>query len=104
MPMCASLGITAETTTAERVELSLEWSEALCTSNHILHGGAIMALADSAGGSVAFFNLPHGATGTSTIESKTTQTQTVLRPRTRHSPAEATQADPTHSSLPSVKN
>ncbi len=71
MPLCATLGITADTLTADRVELSLEWSETLCTSNHILHGGAIMALADSAGGAAAFFNLPDGATGTSTIESKT---------------------------------
>jgi uncharacterized protein (TIGR00369 family) len=30
-----------------------------------------MALADSAGGACAFTNLPEGATGTSTIESKT---------------------------------
>ncbi len=71
MPLCATLGITANTLTAERVELSMEWSETLCTSNHLLHGGAVMALADSAGGAAAFFNLPAGATGTSTIESKT---------------------------------
>lgn len=30
-----------------------------------------MALADSAGGAAAFANLPEGASGTSTIESKT---------------------------------
>lgn len=71
MPLCSTLGITATTLTAERVELSLEWSEALCTSNHILHGGAVMALADSAGGAAAFLSLPEGAIGTSTIESKT---------------------------------
>lgn len=67
MPVCATLGITAELLTAERVEVSLEWAEALCTPNHILPGGAIMALADSAGGSNAFFKLP---AGTSTIDSK----------------------------------
>ncbi len=71
MPLCRTLGITANTLTAERVELSLEWSATLCTTNHILHGGAVMALADSAGGAAAFFNLPTGTTGTSTIESKT---------------------------------
>lgn len=71
MPMCATLGITARTLTAGRVELSMEWSESLCTSNHLLHGGALMALADSAGGATAFLNLPDGAIGTSTIESKT---------------------------------
>jgi uncharacterized protein (TIGR00369 family) len=36
-----------------------------------LHGGTVMALADSAGGACAFLNLPPGAAGTSTIESKT---------------------------------
>jgi uncharacterized protein (TIGR00369 family) len=36
-----------------------------------MHGGAVMALADAAGGLAAFLNLPEGAVGTSTIESKT---------------------------------
>jgi 1,4-dihydroxy-2-naphthoyl-CoA hydrolase len=42
----------------------------LCTSGHILHGGAIMAFADTLGAVGAFLNLPQGA-GTTTIESKT---------------------------------
>ncbi len=42
----------------------------LCTSGHILHGGAIMAFADTLGAIGAFLNLPEGA-GTTTIESKT---------------------------------
>lgn len=42
----------------------------LCTAGHILHGGAIMAFADSLGAIGAFLNLPQGA-GTTTIESKT---------------------------------
>lgn len=71
MPLCDTLGVTADNLTADRVELSLQWSEAFCTSNHLLHGGVVMALADSAGGAAAFLNLPDGATGTSTIESKT---------------------------------
>ena len=71
MPLCDTLGITADTLTPELVELTMHWSEQLCTSNHLLHGGALMALADSAGGAAAFLNLPDGATGTSTIESKT---------------------------------
>jgi uncharacterized protein (TIGR00369 family) len=36
-----------------------------------LHGGAIMALADTAGAVAAFLNLPEDATGTTTVESKT---------------------------------
>lgn len=51
--------------------LSLDWAPHLCTVGGILHGGVIMALADSAGGACALLNLPHDASGTTTIESKT---------------------------------
>jgi uncharacterized protein (TIGR00369 family) len=61
----------ADEYTPDRVVLSLEWAPSLCTSGGLLHGGVIMALADSAGGACAFLNLPGDATGTSTIESKT---------------------------------
>jgi uncharacterized protein (TIGR00369 family) len=71
MPLCATLGITAESFVPERVTLTLGWSAELCTNGGVLHGGALMALADSAGGASAFLNLPDGAIGTSTIESKT---------------------------------
>lgn len=71
MPLAETLGITIEQYTPERVVLALQWAPALCTSNGILHGGTIMALADSAGGACALLNLPDGATGTITIESKT---------------------------------
>jgi uncharacterized protein (TIGR00369 family) len=71
MPLCATLGIRAEVYTADQVVLSLDWAPSLCTANGVLHGGAIMALADSAGGACAFLNLPEDAAGTATIESKT---------------------------------
>ena len=71
MPMAETLGITAAEFTPDRVVLHLDWQAALCTSGGLLHGGALMALADSAGAACAFLNLPDGATGTSTIESKT---------------------------------
>ena len=71
MPLCATLGVRAEEYTADQVVLSLDWAPSLCTANGILHGGAIMALADSAGGACAFLNLPADAVGTATIESKT---------------------------------
>jgi uncharacterized protein (TIGR00369 family) len=71
MPLCAALGVTAEVYTPEAVALTLQWAAALCTSDGILHGGAIMALADSAGGACAALNLPADASGTATIESKT---------------------------------
>ena len=71
MPLCAALGITASEFAPDRVVLHLDWQAALCTSAGLLHGGALMALADSAGAASAFLNLPEGASGTSTIESKT---------------------------------
>jgi len=43
----------------------------VCTTGGVMHGGAIMSLADSTGALCAFLNLPEGAAGTSTIESKT---------------------------------
>ncbi len=71
MPLAATLGIRTDEYIPERVVLSLDWAPSLCTANGILHGGVIMALADSAGGASAMLNLPDGATGTATIESKT---------------------------------
>lgn len=71
MPLCATLGIRADEYNADQVVLTLDWAPSLCTANGVLHGGAIMALADSAGGACAFLNLPADASGTATIESKT---------------------------------
>jgi 1,4-dihydroxy-2-naphthoyl-CoA hydrolase len=71
MPLCATLGITADAAGPDEVVLSLDWAPTLCTGNDVLHGGMVMTLADSAGGVCAFLNLPEGARGTATIESKT---------------------------------
>jgi uncharacterized protein (TIGR00369 family) len=43
----------------------------LCTLNHTIHGGALMAFADSVGAAATIINLPDDAKGTTTIESKT---------------------------------
>jgi|SRR5689334_19143099 uncharacterized protein (TIGR00369 family) len=71
MPFCATLGVRGVRMDRDGVELELDWSPDRCTSAGLLHGGVVMALADSAGGACAFANLPDGAAGTSTIESKT---------------------------------
>ncbi|MGW7522327.1 PaaI family thioesterase [Streptomyces sp. NPDC054783] len=71
MPFAAGLGIELKEATAERTVGSLAWSPEACTAGGALHGGALMALADSVGAVCAFLNLPEGATGTSTVESKT---------------------------------
>ena len=65
-----TLGIRFIDVTAERVKAELEVREELCTVPGIMHGGAIMALADTLGGVATSLNLPPGA-GTTTIESKT---------------------------------
>jgi uncharacterized protein (TIGR00369 family) len=69
MPLGATLGIRSFGGPDE-VDATLEWAPGLCTAAGVLHGGVLMALADSAGGVCAFLNLPPGAT-TATIESKT---------------------------------
>ena len=69
--MTATLGIRSDSYTAEKVVLSMAWAPSLCTAGGLLHGGVIMALADSAGAACAVLNLPDGASGTATIESKT---------------------------------
>jgi len=71
MPLTATLGIRSDLYTAEKVVLSMAWAPSLCTAGGLLHGGVIMALADSAGAACALLNLPDGASGTATIESKT---------------------------------
>jgi uncharacterized protein (TIGR00369 family) len=71
MPFGALLGIEVDDASAEEVRGGLEWSAERCTAGGILHGGALMGLADSLGGLCAFLNLPDGATGTATVESKT---------------------------------
>ena len=70
MPLCKTLGMRVVSAAPELVVLELDWAPALCTTGGLLHGGAVMALADSTGAACAFLNLPEGA-GTSTIESKT---------------------------------
>ncbi len=71
MPLCATLGMRGSRNDREGVDVELDWAPGLCTAGGALHGGIVMALADAVGGALAFANLPEGAVGTSTIESKT---------------------------------
>lgn len=70
MPFARQLGIELVSATPAEVTGRLRWRDDLCTSGGVLHGGALMTLADSLGAICAFLNLPEGAL-TSTIESKT---------------------------------
>ena len=70
MPHAVALGITLTEAEQDRVAGTIEWTPDRCTIGGLLHGGVLMAFADSLGAVCAFLNLPPGA-GTSTIESKT---------------------------------
>jgi 1,4-dihydroxy-2-naphthoyl-CoA hydrolase len=70
MPLATDLGIIVREASQDRVVAELEWAPRLCTTAGILHGGALMTLADTAGALVAYLGLPEGAT-TATITSTT---------------------------------
>jgi uncharacterized protein (TIGR00369 family) len=71
VPLAATLGVRVAAAVPDHVTLELDHRADLCTAGGVLHGGAIMALADTAGALCAFLNLPAGASGTTTVESKT---------------------------------
>jgi 1,4-dihydroxy-2-naphthoyl-CoA hydrolase len=71
VPFAAFLGIELLEVDAGIVRARMDWTPELCTAGGVMHGGALMALADTCGGVCAFLNLPDGADATSTIESKT---------------------------------
>lgn len=70
MPFAVAAGIEVRSASPEAVVGTLAWAPERCTAGGVLHGGALMTLADTIGALAAFLNLPPGA-GTSTIESKT---------------------------------
>jgi 1,4-dihydroxy-2-naphthoyl-CoA hydrolase len=70
LPFAELLGLRIVSTAPERVEATLEVRADLCTRPAVLHGGAVMAFADTLGAIATVANLPPGA-GTTTIESKT---------------------------------
>ncbi|CCD92826.1 conserved hypothetical protein [Bradyrhizobium sp. ORS 375] len=71
MPFAELKGVTFTEASAERVVAQMQVRPDLCTLHHTIHGGAVMALADSVGAAATVINLPEDAKGTTTIESKT---------------------------------
>jgi 1,4-dihydroxy-2-naphthoyl-CoA hydrolase len=71
MPFAALIGIEPLEAGPELVRARIAWAPERCTAGGVMHGAALMALADTCGGVCAFLNLPEGAHGTTTIESKT---------------------------------
>ena len=70
LPFAELLGIRVTEATPDRVVAELEVRPELCTTPAVLHGGAVMAFADTLGALGTIASLPEGA-GTTTIESKT---------------------------------
>ena len=70
LPFAKLLGVEFISAAPEKIVAELMVREELCTRPAVLHGGALMAFADTLGAIGTVLNLPEGA-GTTTIESKT---------------------------------
>jgi acyl-coenzyme A thioesterase PaaI-like protein len=93
MPYALALGITLNEVTPQLVRGSLDWSAERCTASGVMHGGAVMSLADTVGAVCAVLNLPlHAGRSFIVVRTdladdagrpvgQTTQTQAVLAPR-----------------------
>ena len=65
------LGIRFLSASPDEIRAEMPVPRDVCTLPGRMHGGAIMAFADTLGAYGTVMNLPEGATGTTTIESKT---------------------------------
>jgi 1,4-dihydroxy-2-naphthoyl-CoA hydrolase len=70
IPYSVALGMTLDEATPQLVRGRLPWSPERCTTSGVMHGGAVMSLADTVGAICALLNLPAGA-GTATVQSAT---------------------------------
>lgn len=71
MPFAELKGVTFVEADKDRIVARMKVRADLCTLHHTIHGGAIMAFADSVGAAATVINLPEDAKGTTTLESKT---------------------------------
>ena len=71
MPFAELKGVTFIAADKDRVVAQMVVRPDLCTLRNTIHGGAVMAFADSVGAAATVINLPEDAKGTTTIESKT---------------------------------
>src|SRR6201991_878173 len=71
MPFAELKGVTFVEADKDRVVARMLVRPDLCTLFQTLHGGAVMAFADSVGAAATIINLPEDAMGTTTLESKT---------------------------------
>jgi uncharacterized protein (TIGR00369 family) len=71
MPFAELMGVSFTEVEKDRIVARMLVRPDLCTLNHTIHGGAVMAPADSVGAAATVINLPEDAKGTTTLESKT---------------------------------
>ena len=71
MPFAELKGVAFTEAERDRVVARMLVRPDLCTSGHTIHGGAVMAFADSVGAAATVINLPDDAKVSTTIESKT---------------------------------
>lgn len=70
MPFAVHAGVAITTADRDAVIGHLDWAPERCTTGGLVHGGALMTLADSLGAVAAYLHLPEGA-GTATVSSST---------------------------------
>ena len=70
MPFAVQSGVSIESASKGAVVGHVDWAAERCTIGGLMHGGALMTLADSLGAVAAFLHLPEGA-GTATVTSNT---------------------------------
>jgi 1,4-dihydroxy-2-naphthoyl-CoA hydrolase len=70
MPFAVATGVELDRASPGEVTGRLPWAPERCTAGGVMHGGALMTLADSVGAVCAFLNLPAGAS-TATVSSST---------------------------------
>lgn len=83
IPFAKTLGVEIIEASAECVVGMLLVRPELCTAGATLHGGAVMAFADSLGAIGAFLSLPEGAKATTTLESQLLERRQSRRDRHR---------------------
>lgn len=71
MPFAELKGVTFVSAELDCVVAQMVVRPDLCTLRHTIHGGAVMAFADSVGAAATVINLREDAKGTTTLESKT---------------------------------
>ena len=58
MPLAVLMGVTFTQAEPDKVVATMLVREDLCTLGHTIHGGAVMAFADSVGAAATVINLP----------------------------------------------